>query len=103
RRVLLVALGDLVRGERGLAARAVGGDTEAAVDQVVVPEALEDPPARLDITRVVGDVGVISVDPEADAVRHPLPLLDVAEDRLAALAVELLDAVRLDLRLRGEP
>ena len=89
-------------GEAGLAARAVGGDAVVAEDQVALPQPLEDPPAALDVVVGVGDVGVVHVHPEADAVGHALPLADVAEDRLPAPLVEGLDAVRLDLLLARE-
>ena len=49
------------------------------------------------------DVRVVEVDPEADPLGEPVPLLDVAEHRLAAALVELGDPVGLDLRLRGDP
>ena len=99
RRVLAVAEGDLVAGEAGAAARAVRGDAIVAEDQVTVPEPPEDPPAGLDVLVGVGDVRLAHVDPAADAVGHPLPVGDVAEDGLAALLVEGGDAVLLDLAL----
>ena len=98
-RVLAVAEGDLVAGEAGPAARAVRGDAVVAEDQVAVPEPPEDPPAGLDVLVGVGDVRLVHVDPAADAVGHPLPVGDVAEDGLAALLVEGGDAVLLDLAL----
>ena len=99
-RVLLVALRHLVAGEARLAARAVRGDAEVAEDEAALPQPLEDPPPGLDVLAGVGDVGVVHVDPEADALREPLELPHVAEDRLLALLVEGLDAVRLDVLLR---
>ena len=51
---------------------------------------------------VEGAVGVVEVDPEADALGQPVPVLDVAEHRLAAAGVELGDPVGLDLSLRGD-
>src|SRR5262249_30071526 len=47
-------------------------------------------------------VRVVEVEPEADALGHPVPVLDVAEDRLAASGVELGDAELLDLLLRRD-
>ena len=81
---VLVALRDLVRGERGAAARAVGDDLVALVEAVLVPELAQRPPDRLDVVVLEGDVGVVEVDPEADPLGQPVPLLDVLEDRLAA-------------------
>ena len=79
-----------------------GRDLVAFVDEALVPEPLEHPPRRLDVGVVVGDVGVLHVQPDAGAVGHGLPLADVAEDALAAAAVELLDAELLDLLLAGD-
>ena len=98
-----VAKRDLVRGERRSTTRAVGHDLVALVEQVLLPELGERPPDRLDVVVVQGDVGVVEVDPEADPLGQPVPLLDVLEDRLAAAPVELGDAVFLDLLLGGDP
>ena len=86
-------------GERGAVARAVGHDLVALVDQVAVPQLAEAPPDALDVARVHGAVGVLGVEPEADPLGEPLPLVEVDHDRLAAPRVELGDAVGLDLRL----
>ena len=92
-----------MRGERGAAARAVGDDLVALVEAVLVPELAQRPPDRLDVVVLEGDVGVVEVDPEADPLGQPVPLLDVLEDRLAAALVELGDPELLDLLLGGDP
>ena len=97
-----VAQRHLVRGERGSAAGAVGHDLVALVEPLVVPEPAQRPPDRLDVVVVEGDVGVVEVDPEADPLGQPVPILDVLEDRLAAALVELGDPVLLDLPLGGD-
>ena len=98
-----VALGDLVRRERRAAARAVRDHLVALVHQVLVPDLPERPPDRVDVARVERAVGVVEVEPEADALGEAIPVLEVGEDRLAALPVERLDAVGLDVRLALEP
>src|SRR5688572_26835551 len=60
---------------------------------------LERPPYALDVLGVHGPVGVLDVDPEAKTLRHALPVVDVASDRLAAQAVELGDPEGLDVAL----
>ena len=100
---VLVALGDLVRGERRAAARAVGDDLVALVEAPVVPDLAQRPPDRLDVGVGERHVGVVEVDPEPDPLGEPVPFLDVAEHRLAAALVELGDPVGLDLGLRGDP
>ncbi len=104
RRVLhvLVALGHLVGGERGAAARAVGDDLVPLVEVPGVPEPAQRPPDRLDVGVLQRHVGVVEVDPEADAFGQPVPLLDVLEDRFPAALVELGDPVGLDLLLGGD-
>ncbi len=96
---VLVALRDLVRGERRAAARAVGDDLVALVEQVAVPHRLERPPDRLDVARVERVVRVVHVDPVADPLGQRAPVGQVLEHRLAALAVELGDPVALDVVL----
>ncbi len=96
---VLVALRHLVAADRRAAARAVRHDLVALVEQVLVPDLPQDPPDRLDVVVGVGVVGVVQVDPEADALGEALPLLEVRGDALAAELVELGDAVGLDLPL----
>ena len=83
--------------DRGAAARAIRHDLVALVEQVLVPDLPQQPPDRLDV--LVGErvVGVVQVDPEADALGEALPLLEVGGDALPAQLVELGDAVGLDL------
>jgi len=100
--VVFVAKGDFVVAEAGAAARAVGGAAVVLVDHPGVPEPLEDPPARFDVVVVVGDVGVIEIGPEADALAQPRPFFDVAGDAFAAFFVEARDAIGLDFGLRLE-
>ena len=96
---VLVALRHLVAADGGAAARAVRHDLVALVEQALVPDPPQDPPDRLDV--VVGErvVRVVEVEPEADALGEPHPLLEIGGDALAAQLVELGDAVGLDLLL----
>jgi hypothetical protein len=100
---ILVALGDLVARERGAVPRAVRDDLEAFVEQVLVPQPAQRPPDRLDVVGVQRPVGLLEVDPVADPLGQPVPVLEELEYALAALAVELRDAVLLDLRLVLDP
>jgi hypothetical protein len=61
------------------------------------------PPDRLDVRRVERAIGVVEVDPEADALGQRVPVLEVLEDRLAAALVELGDPEGLDLLLVLDP
>ena len=81
---------------------AVGRHLVAFVDEALIPQPLEHPPRGLYVRVVVGDVSVLHVQPHASALGHGLPLADVAEDALAAAAVELLDPERLNLLLAGD-
>ena len=65
---VLIAERDLVAGERRAAARAVGHDLVALVEQPLVVDLAQRPPDRLDVRRVERAVGVVEVDPEADAL-----------------------------------
>ena len=75
----------------------------ALVEQALVGDLPQRPPDRLDVGRVERAVGVVEVEPEADPLRQRVPVLEELEDRLAALRVELGDAVGLDLGLRLDP
>ncbi len=100
---VLVALRDLVARERRAVARAVRDDLEALVEQVLVPQLLERPPDRLDVVRVERPVGIVEVDPVADPLGQPRPVLEELEHGRAALGVELRDPVFLDLVLGLDP
>ena len=97
---ILVALGDLMRGERGATARAVRDNLVALVKHLLVPDLLQRPPNRLDVAGVERAVGVIKIDPKADPLGQPIPLVEEGKDRVAALLVELGDAELFDLSLR---
>ena len=103
RGVVFVALTYFVIAQRCPAARAVGRHAVVLVDQTVLPHLLEDPPAGLDVVVVPGDVGVLHIRPEADALAHARPLFHVAADALLAAFVESGDAERFDLGLGFEP
>ena len=74
----LVAHGDLGVGERGAAPRAVRRDLVGLDEQAAHVQLLQRPPDRLDVLGVHRPVGVGHVDPEADPIRQPLELADVA-------------------------
>ncbi len=95
----LVAGRHLVRRQRRAAARAVRHHLVALVEQAFLGELAQDPPHRLDITIGHGHVGVVEVQPHADALGHTVPVVHVRGHRLAAQLVELGHAVGLDLLL----
>ena len=100
---VLVALADLVARERRAVLRAVRDDLEALVQQVLLPQLAQRPPDRLDVLGVERAVRVVEIDPVADPLGQLRPVLEELEHRLAALRVELRDAVFLDLRLVLDP
>ena len=111
---ILIALSDLLRRERGAAARAVGHYLEALIEQALVPNLLERPPLRLDKGVVIGDVGVLHIGPEADLAGEILPhtlvfpyallaLLDKGLKTVFLYPLLALDAEQLlDLDLNGQ-
>ncbi len=98
----LVALGQLVVGQAGAAAGAPGGDAVVLDQQALVEDLLQRPPDGLDVLRVHRAVRVLEVGPVAHARRELFEGVGVTGHRLAALRVELGDAVRLDVLLAGE-
>jgi len=85
--------------QRRAAARTVRDDLLALVEQTLIPELAQDPPHRLDVVVGEGDIGVIQADPVGHPLGELLPLIDVAEDALAAFFIEGRHAVGLDLAL----
>ena len=86
-------------GQRRAALGAVGHDLVVLVEQPGVPDLAQRPPHRLDVVVVQRAVGVVQVQPEADALGERVPLLQELEHGLAAALVELGDAVALDVVL----
>ena len=101
--VLLVAAQvQLVVGKYSGAPRAVRQDVEALVDKPLVPKLLNNPPDGLHIVRVHGLVVVVEIDPAAHTGHGLAPFAGIAEHDLAAVLVELCDAVVLNLLLSGD-
>ena len=96
---ILIALRNLVRGQRRTAARAVGYDLEALVEQAAVVNLLERPPLGLDEGVFIGDIGVLHVRPKADGLREILPHALVLPDALLAVLDERLKPIGLNLIL----
>ena len=96
---VLVSLRDLVRRERGAAARAVRHDLVPLVQEALFPDLFERPPHGLDVLVVVGDVRVLHVRPVADAFGHALPFALVLPHALLALLDKGLDAVLFNILL----
>ena len=100
--VVLISEGELMAGERGCVMRTIGNDFEPLVEQLLVPELLEDPPDRFHVRRVIGAIRVLEIDPEPHLLGHLRPLVDVLKDALPAELVERFDAVPLDVLLAVE-
>ena len=85
--------------QAGAAARAVGQNFVAFVDQAFFVELVENPPFGFDIIVIEGDVRVIQIDEIAHALGQFAPLRFVGEDGFAAFLVELRDTVVFDFGL----
>ncbi len=100
---LLVALCDLVAAQRGLAPRAVRHDLVPPVKQPLLPNLLQRPPNRLNVSVLKSDVRRIHIQPKPHPLRRTYPLPLVPEDRVLALAVELFNSKLLNLSLAVQP
>lgn len=89
-------------GKGRAAARAVGYDLKALIEQAALKDLLERPPLGFDIGVVVGDVRIVHVGPEADGVREILPHLLVFPHALLALFQKRFDTVLFDLFLAAD-
>ena len=99
---VLVPLCDLVRGKAGPAARAVRQDLVSLVYESPVEGGLYDPPSGLDVVVLERDVRVLHVGKISHLLRHVSPHLSVFEYGFAALFVEFLYSVFLDVLLSGK-
>ena len=112
---LAIPLRHLVRRQRGTDARVVRHHLVALVQQLLVPQLLQELPHALDVVVVQREIRVLEINPEAHAFRHGFPFGYVAHDRRATLRREardtdfLLDALLiedaelfLDLVLHGQ-
>ena len=100
---VLVSLGYLVAAQGGAAAGAVRHDLVALVQHALLVDLLQAPPFGLDIVVVIGDVGMLHVDPVAHLVAHLLPFMQVFPYAFLAFRDKGLDAVFLDLGLSVQP
>ena len=89
-------------GKYSGAPRTVWQDVEAFVDEPLVPQLLHYPPDGLHVVRVHGLVVVVEIDPAAHTGHSLAPFAGVAEHDLAAVLVELCNAVVLNLLLAGD-
>ena len=96
-----VVLAGLEVREHGLERRRDGHHLEAAVDEALVPELLDDPPHRLHVPDVHRLVVVVEVDPAAKPRDGAAPLGDVALDNGTAGGVVAGDAQLGDGLLGG--
>ena len=67
------------------------------VEQVFLPKLTEDPPDRFDIVVLIGNVGIVEVQPETDAPGQFVPLCFLFPNAFAALLIELGNAIFLNL------
>ena len=88
--------------EGGAAPGTVGGNLIALINQPSIPHPLYCPPAGLNVIIVHGDIGMLQVNPESDALGHCLPLLEVAKDTLPTAGVKLVNAIFFNLCLAGK-
>src|SRR5690606_6055594 len=91
-----VTFSHLARGQRRPPLCPPPHDLVSLVQQPPVEQLFQRPPHALDITLVIGDVGILEVNPEADPVGELLPLALVPEDGIDASSVKALDPVFFD-------
>ena len=95
----LIALCHFVTGQRGSAARAVGNNLEALVQQTLVPDGLQCPPLGLDEIVIIGNIRVIHVRPETNGTGEIFPHSLIFPDALFTFVNERCQTVFLDLLL----
>ena len=81
---LLVALRHLMAGQRRAAAGAVGDHLVPAVQEALVGDLPEAPPHGFYIVVMVGDIGILHVQPVGHLLGHVLPLAQILPNALFA-------------------
>ena len=99
----LVALSHLMGGQRSTAARAVGNDFEAFVEQSFVPDFFQCPPFGLDKIVIIGYVGIIHICPETNSTGEVLPHTLVFPYRLFTFGDKRIKTILFDLFLTVQP
>ena len=92
----------LVRAESGAGSGRIGLNGVALIEQALVVELLEQIPQGFDIAILIGDIGVVHVDPIAHLVREFFPLVGVFHHLLAAGGIVVVYANLLANILLGD-
>ena len=73
-----------------------GHDLKALIDQILIPQLFKNPPDRLHKGRIHRPIGMIKIDPAADAIDRFFPFTRIAKNDLAALFIKIGDAELLN-------
>ena len=91
----------LVRTQAGTGSGRIGLNSVALIEQPLVVELLEQPPQGFDVTVLVGNIGVVHIDPIAHLVREVFPFLGVFHHLLAAGGIVFINSNLLAYVLLG--
>ena len=72
--------------------RGIRLDRIALVEQTLLIDLAKEVPERLDVAVIVGDIGVLHIDPVAHTASQLLPFLRVFHDFTATGSIVLIDA-----------
>ncbi len=100
---LAVALADFAGRQRRAALRPPPDDLVSLVKQPTIVQLLETPPHAFDVTLVIGHIGIVQIDPKAEAPGERPPGLHVTPDAALAVLDKRFDAKRFDLFLAVDP
>ncbi len=81
---LAITKGHFVLGKGRAAAWAIRNHLRVLVEQLPVPQLLQNPPYRFDVFVGEGYVGVLQINPKAEAFTEFRPFLDMFNSRFAA-------------------
>ncbi len=93
---------EFVRTQSGASGGRVGLNGISLIKQALVVELLEQPPQGLDITILIGDVGVVHVHPVTHAMGEVFPLMCVFHHLATASGVIVIDTDFLAYVLLGD-
>jgi len=101
--IVFVAQGNFMGAQGSTTAGAMRSNLVSLVNKFLVPQLFDGPPAGLDISIVQRYIGVVDINPEADAFCQCIPLLKILEYALSAKLVEFGYSIALNLGFACEP
>ncbi len=90
---IFITLSNFMAAEWRAATRAIRNNLITLIEQFLVPKLLQNPPDALDIIVAEGDVGIVQIYPETNALGELLPIGQITQDTCTAFFVKSGNAI----------